>query len=202
MAMILHELKCASCGAPLKSRERDRMLMCEHCGSMSLYAEGKVGPVAYTIVRPTVELTDPLVYVPFWIVNAALDVHSEKISGGKISRMISDTKQMRGTRDFYVCAAGAVPEEYARVWNMNLTLNQPEFETIQAFKGGKREVTTMEKETAGHNAEFLFLRYEAEIPGTLQELDYTFTVNSTKVLYLPAYKTATTYTLGVQDGGN
>ncbi|MDO5845170.1 MAG: hypothetical protein Q4Q53_08515, partial [Methanocorpusculum sp.] len=138
-----------------------------------------------------------LVYVPFWIVNADLDVKSEKISGGKISRFVTDRKQMRGTRDFYVCASNSVPEEFARVWNMDLTLDQPEINPINDFKGGKREVMTMEKGIAGENAEFLFLRYETEIPGTLQKLDYNFKINSTKVLYLPAYKTANKYVIGV-----
>lgn len=195
--MLLKALKCPYCGAPLKSKVKDHMILCTHCGKISLFSDNKVGEVDFRIVKPVKEQNDTLVYIPFWIVNATLDVSREKISGGGIRRAVQDKRQMRGTRDFYVCAADSVPEEYSRVWNMDMTLDQPEFELMQEFKNGKREVMTMEKEVAGNNAEFLFIRYETEIPGTLQELEYDFTVNSTKVLYLPAYKNANTYVLGV-----
>lgn len=202
--MLLRELKCPGCGAPLKSKERDHMLMCSHCGRLSLYAKGTVSPVDFRIAAAEIENTKAeLVYIPFWIVHGVLDVRSEKISGGKISRFVKNKKQMRGERDFYVCAASAVPEEISRVWNMDLTLNQPEITGISGFKGGKREVMTMEQGIAGENAEFLFLRYETEIPGTLQGLDYSFTVASTQVLYLPAFKTGTNnYMLGIHDGND
>ena len=197
MSILLQPLKCSACGAPLKAKERDRMLLCSHCGTLSLVTAGKTAPVGFAIAAPAVESRDPLVYIPFWIVNAEVSVTHEKISGGGISRMVSGQKQMRGVRDFYICAADAIPEEYARVWNMELTLKQPEIKTVPDFAGSVRVVMTMEQETAGENAEFIFLRYEAEIPGTLQELDYEFRVNSTKVLYLPAYKKSTSYQLGV-----
>ncbi|MCK9313499.1 MAG: hypothetical protein M0P20_05560 [Methanocorpusculum sp.] len=196
--MLLKELKCPGCGAPLKSKERDIMLKCDHCGRISLFADGKINDVGYSIASPAKEHSGELIYVPFWIVNADLNVHKESISGGKISRFITDQRQMRGTRDFYVCAS-AIPEEFARKWNMDLTLDQPKLNLISDFKGGKRAVMTMRKEIAGENAEFLFLRYEAEIPGTLQKLDYDFRINSTKVLYLPAYKISDKYVLGVSN---
>ena len=196
--MLLKELKCPGCGAPLKSKERDIMLSCDHCGRMSFYENGNVDDENYTITAPTKELQGTLIYIPFWIVNADLNVKKENISGGKISRFIKDKRQMRGTRDFYVCAA-AIPEEFARKWNMDLTLDQPQLNAISGFKGGKRAAMTMEKAIAGENAEFLFLRYETEIPGTLQQLDYDFRINSTKVLYLPAYKNQDKYQLGVSN---
>ena len=196
--MLLKELKCPGCGAPLKSKERDIMLKCNHCGRISLFADGKVSDVTYSIASSAKEHPGELIYVPFWIVNADLNVHKENIAGGKISRFIKDQKQMRGTRDFYVCAS-TIPEEFARKWNMDLTLDQPILNLISDFKGGNRAVMKMEKGIAGENAEFLFLRYEAEIPGTLQKLDYDFRINSTKVLYLPAYKTSDKYVLGVSN---
>jgi NADH pyrophosphatase zinc ribbon domain. len=196
--MLLKALKCPHCGAPLKSKVKDHMLLCPSCGRISLFSEGDVGQVDFRIAKPADKKPDEtLVYVPFWIVNATLDVHREDISGGKIRRAIRDERQMRGTRDFYVCASDQIPEEYSRVWNMDLTLDQPTFETIDAFKDGKREAMSVDRDVAGNNAEFLFIRYETEIPGTLQELDYDFTVNSTKVLYLPAFKKDNNYKLGI-----
>lgn len=197
MSLILQPLKCCACGAPIKAKERDRMLECSHCGTLSLFAGGTTCPVSFSIASPTVDCSEPLIYVPFWVVDADVQVFHEKISGGGLTRRIKGQKEMRGPHLFYICAADAIPEEYSRVWNMELTLKQPELTFVSAFKNGERVVMNMDKETAGENAEFIFLRYEAEIPGTLQELEYNFIVNSTKVLYLPAYKKSNTYTLGV-----
>ena len=80
---------------------------------------------------------------------------------------------------------------------MNLTLDQPELNPVADFKGANRLRMTMDKDVAGENAEFLFLRYETEIPGTLQDLDYNFNINSTKVVFLPVWKTNSSYTIGV-----
>lgn len=173
------------------------MLVCGHCGKLSLFAGGTTSPVDFSIAVPTVESTNTLVYIPFWLVSADVAVSHEKILGGGFTRMVKGQEQMRGNQTFYICAADSIPEKYSRTWNMELTLKQPDITCVSEFKNGNRVVMTMDKETAEDNAEFIFLRYEAEIPGTLQELEYDFRVNKTKVLYLPAYKTSNTYQLGV-----
>jgi len=197
--MILKELKCPGCGAPIKSKTRDMMMQCSHCGKIHLYTKSEKGlnDVSYQIVGASKEGKDELIYVPFWVVHAEPMVRKEKISGGRIGRFIKDQRQMRGMRDFYVCATSEIPEEFSRIWNMDLTLDQPELFEISDFRGGKRALMTMEKETAGDNAEFLFLRYETEIPGTLQDLDYDFTIKTTRVIYIPAYKSGKKFTKGV-----
>jgi hypothetical protein len=194
--MILRELRCKKCGSPLKAKERDLILSCSSCGTVSMFALGKLFLLTTGIASPVKEGTGELLYIPFWIVRARPDVTREKIAGGGIFRAISGRKQMRGTRDFYVCA-GNIPEEYAKDWNMNLTLAQPEVTRLSSFQNGKKLVTVMESETAFENAEFLFLRYETEIPGTLQELEYTFHLEGLGLLYLPAWKQENTYKLGI-----
>jgi len=197
--MLLRELKCPGCGAPIKAKARDMMLKCSHCDRISLYSKEKSSlvDVSYVIAGASKESKGVLVYVPFWVVNANLDVRRERISGGMIMRTVTGQKQMRGTRDFYVCAADEIPEKYSRDWNMDLTLDQPELNPVSDFKGADRAKMTMDKDVAGENAEFLFLRYETEIPGTLQDLDYVFDINSTRVVYLPVWKDNTSYTIGI-----
>ncbi len=197
--MLLRELKCPGCGAPIKAKARDMVLKCSHCDKISIYSreESSLKDLNYTIAGVSKESNGELVYVPFWVINAELDVRREKISGGAISRFIKDKRQMRGTRDFYVCAADEIPEEYSREWNMELTLDQPQLTEVSDFKDGSRAKMTMDKDVAGENAEFLFLRYETEIPGTLQDLDYNFRINSAKVVFLPTWKSNSTYNIGV-----
>lgn len=196
--MILKELKCPGCGAPLKAKVRDLLLDCSHCGKVLQFMDGEIQNVEYMIAAPAQQLQNAeLLYVPFWVIRAELEVSHEDISGGGIRRFISGQKQMRGVRDFYVCAAD-MPEKDSRVWNMDLTLTQPEFSDCRdMFRDGKKIVTVMDRGTAAENAEFLFIRYETEIPGTLQELEYTFHVHGSRILFIPVWKTSTAYTLGV-----
>jgi len=196
MSLVLKPLKCSKCGAPLKAKEKDRVLYCEHCGTMSLYASHTVSGVNFRIAAPGGTRSDPIIYVPFWVVNADVIVEKEKISGGGIRRIISKEEKMSGNIDFYVCASSLIEEADARGWNMNLTMNPPVVTPLPDFKGGKRAPLTMDKEIAKDNAEFLYLRHETELPGTFQGAEYTFTVRTTEVLYLPVYKTDTEYILG------
>lgn len=196
MALLLKSLKCSKCGAPLKAKDKDRILYCEHCGTMSLYASHTVSGVNFKIAAPSGTRSDPIIYVPFWVVNADLIVEKENISGGGISRKLNKQEKMGGNIDFYVCASSLIEEADARGWNMNLTLNPPVVNILPDFRGGKRAPLTMDKEIAKDNAEFLYLRHEVELPGVFQGAEYTFHINSTEVLYLPVYKTDSEYILG------
>lgn len=176
------------------------MLQCPACGTIYHFDREKCGicSVAYSIISPAKEgKTEDLIYIPFWSVRAQLDVYNEEISGGAFRRAVKDQRQMRGERDFYVCAAETIPEETTRIWNMDLTISQPNLAQRADFSGVPRIVMSMEKEAALSAAEFLFLRYETEIPGTLQELEYDFKVRDVKVVYLPAFRTGETFTLAV-----
>lgn len=198
--MLLKPIKCEKCGAPITGKERDLMLQCPACGTIYLFDQEKCGicNVAYSIISPAKEgKPEDLIYLPFWVVHAQLDVYNEDISGGGIRRAIKDQRQMRGERDFYVCAAETIPEETTRIWNMDLTISQPALTPKSGFNGVSRIVMSMEKEAALSAAEFLFLRYETEIPGTLQKLEYDFKVREVKVVYLPAFKTGNGFTLAV-----
>lgn len=198
--MLLKPIKCEKCGAPITGKERDLMLQCPACGTIYLFDKEKCGisNVAYSIISPAKEgKPEDLVYIPFWVVHAQLDVFDEKISGGGIRRVIKDQRQMRGERDFYVCAVETIPEDVTRIWNMDLTISQPALTPKSGFNGVSRIVMSMEKEAALSAAEFLFLRYETEIPGTLQKLKYDFKVREVKVVYLPAFKTGSGFTLAV-----
>ena len=196
--MLLKPIKCPKCGSPITGKQRDLMLQCPACDTIYLFDRELCGvrQVPYTIASPVKEGdgTATKVYIPFWVIHANLNVMYEDISGGAIRRAVKDERQMRGERDFYVCAADSVPEEVSRIWNMELTLNQPVITEQSGFKGAHREVMSMDEESARSAAEFLFLRHETEIPGTLQKLEYDFVIRDSRVVYLPAFKSGETYT--------
>lgn len=175
------------------------MLQCPACGSIQFFNRKtkNAETVSYTIIAPAREGKGTLTYIPFWTVHAVLTVENEEMAGGGIRRVITGKQKMRGERDFYVCASEYIPEEVSRIWNMDLTLSQPNLVSQADFRQAARIVMTMEESVAESAAEFLFLRYETELPGTLQELDYTFDVRNTAIVYLPAWKNESTYTLAI-----
>lgn len=199
--MLLKPIKCPKCGSAITGKQRDLMLQCPACDTIYMFDRElcNVTDVPYMIAAPAKEGngTETKVYVPFWVIHADLNVMHEDISGGAIRRSIGDQKQLRGERDFYVCAADSVPEKISRIWNMDLTLGQPALTEQSGFRGALREVMTMDEASARSAAEFLFLRHETEIPGTLQRLEYNFTVRDTKVVYLPAFKSGNNFTPAV-----
>jgi len=197
--MLLKPLKCPKCGSPIKGKGYDLMLQCPACGSIQFFnrKSKNTEQVSYTIIAPTNEGKGTLTYIPFWTVHAVLNVGKEEMTGGGIRRAIFGQHKMRGERDFYVCASEYIPEAVSRIWNMDLTIAQPQLSPHDDFRQASRIVMTMEESDAESAAEFLFLRYETELPGTLQKLDYTFTVKKTAIVYLPAWKTESTYTLAI-----
>ena len=197
--MLLKPLKCPKCGSPIKGKELDLMLQCPACGSIQFFNRKtkNIEPVTYTIIAPTTEGKGTLIYIPFWTVHAVLNVANEDISGGGIRRVVSGKHQLRGERSFYVCATEAIPEEVSRMWNMDLSISQPQLKEQSDFRNATRITMTMDEPVARSAAEFLFLRYETELPGTLQELDYEFVIKDTAIVYLPAWKEGTAYTLAL-----
>lgn len=197
--MLLKPLKCPKCGSPIKGKERDLMLQCPACGSIQFFNRKTkdTEQITYTIIAPAAEGKGTLTYIPFWTVHANLDVRNEDMSGGGIRRAVSGKHKLRGERIFYVCATEAIPEEVSRMWNMDLTISQPGLTAQTDFRNAARITMTMDEPVAKAAAEFLFLRYETELPGILQDLDYTFSIKDTAIVYLPAWKNETTYTLAI-----
>jgi len=197
--MLLKPLKCPKCGSPIKGKERDLMLQCPACGNIQFFNRKTkdTEQISYSIIAPAIEGKGTLTYIPFWTVHATLNVEKEEMVGGGIRRAISGQHKMRGERDFYVCASEYIPEEISRIWNMDLTIAQPQLHSQSDFQQVARIVMTMEESDAESAAEFLFLRYETELPGTLQELDYSFDVKSTSIIYIPAWKYESTYKLAI-----
>jgi len=196
MTLLLKSLKCSQCGAPLKAKDKDRIIYCEHCGTMNLYASHTISGVNFKIAAPGGTRTDPIIFVPFWVVNADVIVRKEKISGGGLQRKIHGQKELSGNVNFFVCASSIIEEADSRGWNMNLTMDPPTINPLPDFRTGERAPLTLDVDIAIDNAEFLFLRHETELPGIFQGVDYSFKVNSTEVLYLPVYKTDKEYILG------
>lgn len=180
MAMMVKNLKCSSCGAPLKAKETDLVLFCTACGKTMEFLDSDVGEVLPHILAPVRDDTD-LVYLPFWGIDAAVDVTHEDTVGGflRITK-----KPMRGACRFYVCAADLLPRKTAG-WNLEFTRDFPQASEISDFRRIPHLPALKSSKTAEKDAEFLFLKHEIDLSGTLQELEYTFSILGHELYYIP-----------------
>ncbi|MCQ2502117.1 MAG: hypothetical protein MJ117_12320, partial [Lachnospiraceae bacterium] len=103
---------------------------------------------------------------------------------------------IQGKRDYYICAAD-IPRFVAEPWEIDLTIRNPKYQTLDKNSNVNMRGIFMNQKTAKELTEFLYLRYETEKPGVLQVLRYDFTVSSAQIVYLPYYKENGTYLPGI-----
>lgn len=192
----LKTLKCTNCGTPLTSKERDNIFVCSKCENIMEFLNGDVQKVDSTIAAYKKEGGSEKVYMPFWVINVDIKVNKEKIVGGRIMRFIKSEKKMAGNQNLFVCASDIAPD-IVKEWNVDFTLEPPVIEENQSFNGISRVPAVIDNEGAKQHSEFMFLRHEADISGTLQEIDYDFDINSYRIIYMPFYRNKNKYTPGI-----
>ncbi|WOF15902.1 hypothetical protein F1737_03920 [Methanoplanus sp. FWC-SCC4] len=192
----LKTLKCTNCGNPLTSKEKDKIFVCSKCQNIMEFLDGDVKKVESTIARFNKSGNSEKVYMPFWVVNTDIKVNSEKIVGGRVMRFLKSEKKMSGNQDLYVCAADISPD-IVKGWNVEFTLRPPAIEEEDNFQGIPRVPAFIDNHGAKQHSEFMFLRHEAEISGTLQKIDYDFNINSYRIVYVPFYKNKNKYQVGI-----
>ncbi len=78
-----------------------------------------------------------------------------------------------------------------------MTIRNPEiFEAVAGYEGNYLPIL-INKKTARELTEFLYLRYETEKPGVLQVLRYNFTVENSRIVYIPYYEEQSSYIPGI-----
>ena len=162
MAMIVKNLKCSSCGEPLKEKETDLVLFCTACGKTMEFLDSDVGEFLHHILVPASDDKD-LVYLPFWEIDAEVDIKHEDTVGGFL---LITKKPMRGACRFYVFAADLLPRK-TDGWNLKFTRDLPQASEISDFMRFPHLPALKSSKTAEKDAEFLFLKHEIDLYGTL-----------------------------------
>jgi hypothetical protein len=131
------------------------------------------------------------VFVPFWRVYATFQIRSKQVEGGTIFKLTSWLKggNDSGNMFIYVPACALDPGSF-KMMASQMTTRNPRYATRLNFGGMPRIPVAMSKKEAAELADFVVVTMEAEQPGVLQQLDYSLTVNDTKIIYLPYIRTA------------
>jgi hypothetical protein len=189
--MNVTQVKCPSCNSPIYMKQKDRMFYCDKCNVMHTRDEG-VEKVDFEVgeFSPSAPQGEK-VFVPFWRVYATFQIRSKQVEGGTIFKLTSWLKggNDSGNMFIYVPACALDPGSF-KMMASQMTTRNPRYATRLNFGGMPRIPVAMSKKEAAELADFVVVTMEAEQPGVLQQLDYSLTVNDTKIIYLPYIRTA------------
>jgi len=188
--MRVIQVKCPSCNGPIYMKQRDRMFFCEKCNVMHTRESGAPERVDFEIADFNQNVAGERVYMPFWRVYAYLLVRSKSVEGGTLFKLVQLLKggSDSGNVFIYIPACELDIGSFKRLATQ-MTISNPRYPTKLNFGGVQRLPVSVSKRDAMELADFIVVTMEAEQPGVMQRLDYTLTVNDTKMVYLPFVRT-------------
>jgi hypothetical protein len=168
-------------------KQKDLLFYCDSCKTIHI-RDGGVTVIDYEIgdFRRTAPQNDRI-YVPFWRLYCSFTIQNIKIEGGGLFKLSNWLKGGTGTTGdifIFVPASDFDPSTFKRLAIL-LTTMPPKYSSRMDFNNVPRLPATMTREEAMQMAHFVVITVEAEKPGTLQNLDYTLTVNDARAVYLP-----------------
>ena len=189
--MKVVQVKCPSCNSPIYSKQRDRLFHCDNCKTMHV-RDGGVRKIDYEIAEFGNAPDAGRTYVPFWRMYCNFAIRSKSVEGGYGFRLAS---WLKGTDDsgslFVYVPAGDFDANTFKQLATGITMSRPKYKTRLDFSTVARMPAAMSSAEAEELADFVVVTMEAEKPGVLQRLDYSLTVNDSRVVYLPFIATQT-----------
>jgi Zn-finger nucleic acid-binding protein len=188
--MKVIQVKCPQCNSPIQMKQKDRVFFCTQCSTMHV-RDGGIEKLDYEIAEFNPNTQGERTYMPFWRIYATFIVRSKNVEGGTFFKLASMLKggSDSGNVFIYVPAADLDTANFRRI-AVQFTSNPPRYPTRLNFGNVSRLPAVISKQEAAELADFVVITMEAEQPGVLQRLDYTLTVNDTKLVYLPFVRAA------------
>jgi len=195
--MRVVQVKCPQCNSPITMKQKDTLFYCSQCNTIHI-REGGIEKLDYEIADFNPSMQGDRWYVPFWRVYASFVVRSKRVEGGTTFKLFS---WLKGSNDsgnlfIYIPAPELDTATFRRLSSM-LTAGTPRYATRLNFGNVPRVSAVLTRKEAAELSDFVIVTMEAEQPGVLQNLDYTLTVNDTKLVYLPFIKTGAGLTLAL-----
>lgn len=180
------QIKCPECQSPITTRRVDMVFVCDSCGVMHTYSEGKPVRIEHETAAVSGDRGDGKVYLPFWKLEVAFNVKRSKVKGGYLYKLgkFLDSNSSGGRMAMMLPAFDVAPGKYKELAE-SLTLESPAYAVAPWDRAAERVPCTVGAGQTQMMADFLFVTIEAEKPGIMQELDYDLEVKSQKLVYLP-----------------
>lgn len=188
--MKVIQVKCPQCNTPLQTKVRDHLFFCEQCNTMHI-RNGGAEKLDYEIAEFNASAQGERLYMPFWRVYATFNVHSKSVEGGTLFKLAQWVKGASNTGNMFIYVpASELDNAGFRSLSTRFTANPPRYPTRLNFGGVGRLPAVLSKKDAAELADFVVVTMEAEQPGVLQNLNYSLTINDTKLVFLPFVRTA------------
>lgn len=183
--------RCSQVIIPPKERGHDEVNICGHCHITFVMKDDKPYEIKREIGKFEVSAEGQKVYLPFWIVRTKIKILREV----NLRFFGFADRKMEGTYDLYVLATEHTLE-YVKKLSQTLTYYGPRVERVNEFETEKIYPVKVKDNDATKIAEFLFITYEGEKPGILQQLQYEFKVEGVRLFYAPFYEKENALTYG------
>lgn len=184
--MKVVQVKCPACNQGIIMKEKDTLFFCDKCNTMHIREGGIPEKIDYEIAEFNQSAKGEKVYMPFWRLYTTFIVRSKNVEGGTIFKM---SQWLKGGSDsgnmFIYIPAPDLDAATFRKFSTMFTGSAPRYPTRLNFGGVRRMPAVLPKKMASQLADFVVVTMEAEQPGVLQQLDYSLTVNDSKLVYLP-----------------
>jgi predicted RNA-binding Zn-ribbon protein involved in translation (DUF1610 family) len=189
--MKVVQVKCPSCNTPIYSKQKDRLFYCDNCRTMHV-RDGGVRKIDYEIAEFGNASEQGRTYVPFWRMYCNFAIRSKSVEGGYAFRLASWLKGADDSGSLFIYVpAGDFDAATFKQLAAGITMNRPKYKTRLDFSTVQRMPASMSREEAEELADFVVVTMEAEKPGVLQRLDYSLTINDSRIVYLPFIATQT-----------
>ena len=199
--MRLVQVECPKCGLPIppERNQGDTILLCTSCGAFHT-RNGEARLVEVSVALPNRPGPGALVYVPFWRVLGYVRIFSEQVSGGTLWRLAQlftgTTQPNEGWVNVFVPATPVGPDTF-KAWATGFTNRPPMLRPAAGLGESPRLPTLIATDVAAKLADFIILSNEAEKPGTLQSISYSFDPREFHLHYFPFYWDGQAYQVGL-----
>lgn len=179
-------IKCKSCDSGLVVSLNDNITYCQSCGSGWEIIDGELHPIEINFAAAAIRGDGEMVYKPFWLVTANINIHERQSSGGFFSNLFGGSKdQSSGTIKFYVPAFFCELEKMKNLalafTTSNPVASPQKFNTpLVGFNYGKEDAKKL--------SEFLLITIEAEKSDTIKTFNYDIKFEKLEILGIPFYR--------------
>jgi hypothetical protein len=185
--IVIEAVNCKNCGSGLVVEVNDNLVYCSSCGSGFEIIDGKFEPIEINFAAASIRSEGEMVYKPFWLIDANVNILERKSSGGFLKNIFGGNEASSGNIKFYIPAFYTSLDSMKNI-STQFTIKNP-VASPQKYNV-KLTGFAYGKEDAKKFAEFILISLEAEKSDTMKKFRYELKFNAFEILGIPFYKLA------------
>ena len=185
---VLEAVKCKNCGSGLIVEVNDNIVYCTNCGSGYEIEDGNMNPIEINFAAPAIRSEGEIIYKPFWLMKAEVNVTDRTADGGFFKSMFGkEDGTGSATINFYIPAFYCDVNKMKKI-SMAFTASNP-VASPQKYNSPLMGFA-YSKWDAQKFCEFVLISMEAEKSDTMKTFEYLIDYKEMSILGIPFYKHA------------